>query len=237
MASNIDSQPTTPEVRKKGRPGRGQPPAIDQLPKDMRDKCIEIMLSGRKGCDSEVARLAGVSRQAVFEYRRRHFAKAVEIAGKIARAEAIEAGQGDDITAIMARQAPLTKDVAGVLPILAVRDNRLAAQQERHDRMRLVMDERAADMQTVPGGKSGLLVRQVKQIGNGDSAREVEEYKLDTGLLSEFREHEKQIAQELGQWQESAGSGPSVAIQIVCPAGQPPAVSADDGGVTIDIGK
>jgi hypothetical protein len=223
---------------RKGKPGRGQPPAIEGLPKELRDKCIDLMMQGKKGCDAEVARLAGVSRQAVFEYRRRHFAKAVELAGKIARAEAIEAGEGDDVTAIMARQAPIVKDVAGALPILAVRDNRLAAQQDRHNRMRLVMEERAADMAEVPGGKSGLLVRQIKQIGNGDSAREVEEYKLDAGLLSEFREHEKQIAQELGQWQEGT-SGPAVAIQIVCPAGvstaQPSITATDDGCVTIDI--
>lgn len=31
-------------------------------------------------------------------------------------------------------------------------------------------------------------------------AREIEEYELDTGLLAELRAHEKQAAEELGQW-------------------------------------
>jgi hypothetical protein len=32
----------------------------------------------------------------------------------------------------------------------------------------------------------------------------VEEYEVDTGLLKELREHEKQAAQELGQWSDKA---------------------------------
>jgi hypothetical protein len=203
----------------------------------LRDKCLNLMLSGKKGCDSEVARIAGVSRQAVNEYRRRHLSKALNIAQKL---QAAELHRPQDVTAQLARTAQITKDVAGVLPILAVRENRINAMQERHDRMRMVMEERAVDMATVPGGKSGLLTRQYKQVGSGETARVVEEYKLDTGLLGEFREHERAVAEELGQIQTAAGmGGPSVAIQIVCPASrEQPAVSVnDDGAVTIDIGK
>lgn len=58
-------------------------------------------------------------------------------------------------------------------------------------------------MPDVPGGKTGLLVREIKSIGAGPNSREVEEYKVDTGLLKELREHERQAAIELGQWQES----------------------------------
>jgi hypothetical protein len=230
MNSSIDSaQP------RKGRPGRGQPPAIEGLPKELRDKCINLMLSGRKGCDSEVARLAGVSRQAINEYRRRHLSKALGIAAKL---QSIELEQPKDVTAQLARTAEIAKDVAGALPILAVRENRINAMQDRHNRLNLVMEERAADMATVPGGKSGLLTRQYKQVGNGDTAKVVEEYKLDTGLLSGFLEHERAVAEELGQIQTASAAGPAVAIQIVCPASSGPSIQADDdGGVTIDIGK
>jgi hypothetical protein len=42
-----------------------------------------------------------------------------------------------------------------------------------------------------------LLVRRVRSIGAG--AREIEEYELDTGLLRELLDIEKQVAKELGQ--------------------------------------
>lgn len=101
-------------------------------------------------------------------------------------------------------------------PILAVRENRLAALQDRHDRLAMVLAERAEDMAEAPGGRSGLLVRKQKIIGSGLLSREVTEYELDTGLLSEFREHEKQAAMELGQWQENARpAGPDLTVQLM----------------------
>jgi hypothetical protein len=57
---------------------------------------------------------------------------------------------------------------------------------------------------TAPGADTGLLMRTWKQIGSGDSAVIVEEYQVDTGLLKALLDHEKQAAQELGQWSEKA---------------------------------
>jgi Helix-turn-helix of insertion element transposase len=76
-------------------------------------------------------------------------------------------------------------------------DRRLTALEQ-------VFVERAADetMQQVPGGRTGLLVRQVKGIGKGQDFREVQEYAVDTRTLREMRELEKQAAIELGQWTE-----------------------------------
>lgn len=70
--------------------------------------------------------------------------------------------------------------------------------------MKQVIDERAIDpeMMKAAGGSTGLLVRKLKQIGSGENAELVEEFEVDTGLLKEMREHEKQAAQELGQWVE-----------------------------------
>ncbi|MDE2102873.1 MAG: helix-turn-helix domain-containing protein [Patescibacteria group bacterium] len=87
---------------------------------------------------------------------------------------------------------------------IADRARRVDALNERWDQMKQVIGERGADpeMAAVPGGTTGLLVKTLKIIGVGKDAQAVEEYTVDTGLLKELREHEKQAAQELGQWTE-----------------------------------
>jgi hypothetical protein len=94
---------------------------------------------------------------------------------------------------------------------IACLERRVDQLNDRWKRMRQVIDERAEAMEAeVAGGGTGLLVRQFKVIGGGDSARQVEEYHVDTGLLKELREHEKQAAQELGQWTDRRElSGPA----------------------------
>ena len=79
--------------------------------------------------------------------------------------------------------------------------HRLQAKQERWLGLRQVVAERGADpsMANVPGGKTGLMVRQYKMLGSGDYAQVVEEYKVDTGLLSAASELEAEAADELGQ--------------------------------------
>lgn len=81
--------------------------------------------------------------------------------------------------------------------------NRVAAQNDRWERMKAVIAERAVsdEMANVPGGKTGLLVHTYKMAG-GKEPVVMDEYAVDTGLLSEMRAHEKQSAQELGQWTE-----------------------------------
>ena len=81
---------------------------------------------------------------------------------------------------------------------------RLQALDARWHALQRLIAERAADpaLQHVPGGQTGLLVRTLKSIGGGPAVREVEDFTLDAALLKELREHEKQAAQELGQWSE-----------------------------------
>lgn len=69
-------------------------------------------------------------------------------------------------------------------------------------RMQRVIEERAEDprLAHVPGGSTGLIVHNVKGVGRGDDFQLIDLYEVDTGLLRELREHEKQAAQELGQW-------------------------------------
>jgi hypothetical protein len=104
-----------------------------------------------------------------------------------------------------ARVAEILKDVSEQLRAkgLADRQNRLDALNDRHERMKEVIRQRAESLKDVPGGgNTGLLVRQVKGIGKGEDFQVVEEYAVDTGLLREMREHEKQAAIELGEWTE-----------------------------------
>lgn len=83
---------------------------------------------------------------------------------------------------------------------IARRERRVAALDDRWNRLQRVIEERAEDpgVADEPGGRTGLIVRTEKQVGKATAV----EYAVDTGLLKELREHEKQAAQELGQWAE-----------------------------------
>jgi hypothetical protein len=87
---------------------------------------------------------------------------------------------------------------------LAQRDRRVAVLVQMHDKLLQIVEERAADpnIASVPGGKTGLVVRTMKGIGKGKEFRLVEQFQADTRLVKELRGVEEQIARELGQWQE-----------------------------------
>ena len=87
---------------------------------------------------------------------------------------------------------------------LARREKRVTVLVQMHDKLLQIVEERAADpaLQAIPGGKTGLVTRQMKGIGKGKEFRLVEQYQADTRLVKELRGVEEQIARELGQWQE-----------------------------------
>lgn len=137
--------------------------------------------------DEQIAESVNVTRRALAKWKR-----APEFAARVA-----------DLVAAM-REAVRARGIAE-------RQNRVDALNERWELMRKIVAERAAaqEMAQIAGGKTGLLVRQLKQVGVGREAQVVEEFSVDTGLLRELREHEKQAAIELGQWQEKREvSGP-----------------------------
>lgn len=76
----------------------------------------------------------------------------------------------------------------------AVRIQKLESLCEKLDQ---VMKERSADesMQEVPGGKTGLIVREYKGL-------DLPVYKVDTAVIKEVRDLLKQIAIETGEWTE-----------------------------------
>jgi hypothetical protein len=76
------------------------------------------------------------------------------------------------------------------------------ALQERWNRLRKDLDrlltERGAELADVPGGSTGLLVRDYRR---KEAPQAV--YRIDPGvmvLFAELRAHERQAAEELGQW-------------------------------------
>ncbi len=101
---------------------------------------------------------------------------------------------------------------------LAERSNRIDYLNDRRQRMQALLEARGADMAgEVAGGETGLMVRSPKLVKVYESPdleddrapiayakreRIVYEYAFDRALVQEMREHEKQAAQELGQWTE-----------------------------------
>jgi hypothetical protein len=84
---------------------------------------------------------------------------------------------------------------------LARRERRLRVLNQMHDKILDVIDERAADpkMQTVPGGKTGIVTRMVKSVGHGDNFQLVDVYEIDVPALKEIRAIQEQVVDELGQ--------------------------------------
>ena len=98
---------------------------------------------------------------------------------------------------------------------IAQKERRILAMNERWLGIHQVIAERGAheDFQQVPGGRTGILARDIKQVGSGENAQIVTIYSVDTGLLKEAREIEKAAAIEMGQLVEKKeitgqGGGP-----------------------------
>lgn len=96
---------------------------------------------------------------------------------------------------------------------IAKKRERLKALNDLHEKQLAVIEERAADMAgECPGGGTGLMVRQTKQLGGGKDATTVTEYVVDAGLIREIRATQEQAAKELGQWVEKTEVGGTVGV-------------------------
>jgi len=111
---------------------------------------------------------------------------------------------------IQARKAALEDkvDITFVAGQIAERQYRLTVIQDVVDRLRMVIDERAAagralpDDLAVPGAASGLLVRRERVIGSGKAAIRITEWILDAAAISKLYEGLKQAAIETGDWED-----------------------------------
>lgn len=144
----------------------------------------------------EIAQKVGVSRQALWDWRQN-----LEFATEVEK-------QQEEIRKEIRRHG------------IAIVERRVAALDDRWRRMKRVIEARAIEHAEVPGGDTGLLVRKLKNLGSGVLAQVVAEYEVDTGLISEMRAHEKQAAEELGQWTsknevESKGEPEAVEYEVI----------------------
>ena len=146
---------------------------------DERRLAAQLLADGNL-TDAEIGEQVGVSRQAIWQWKQDPaFNEVIEGHLEVFKQEVRRRG-------------------------IASRDRRIKALNDRWNRLQRVVEERADDPthERVPGWKTGLLVHNVKSVGGGENATVVDLYEVDTGLLRELREHEKQAAQELGQWTE-----------------------------------
>ncbi len=115
------------------------------------------------------------------------------------------------------------------------RENRVAALNDRWEKLHAIIATRAKELADVPGGDTGLLVHRIKRVrlymdtldddseGDATPARrrrrrpagvaQVAEYAVDVRLLKELREHEKQAAKELGQWGQKPRPEPTTLVR------------------------
>lgn len=197
----------------------------------MLTKIIDAILEGTQS-DGQIAKWVqpSLSRTSIQNYRKsvvEPSMRQADLLKQVLPPNKIENTQVTSCQSVQELPDNLARTALLSAPVLAVREKRIAALQDRHNRLQMVMDGRAEAFAAVPGGKSGLLAEKTTKFGA--------DYVLDTGLLSEFREHEKQVAMELGQWNESAGV--NIAVQIVMPATAGAAQHAEAELEYIDIGE
>jgi len=135
-----------------------------------------IMLAEGAVPDVEIAAAVGITRQSLLKWRARE--------------------EFRDRVAEIVKQR---KDAA-LRYSIAQQDRRIAAMNDRWEKLQRVIAERAEELDgQAPGAGTGMLARQVKLSNTGVT---VEEFVVDTGLLKELRGLEEQAAKELGQWIE-----------------------------------
>ena len=140
-------------------------------------EAAELLAAGELS-QAEIAERVGVDRRTLWRWR--------QDPEFMAKVEAIRAGLSDQAYD------------RGV----ALRFLRIKALNDRWNRLRRVIEARAddPDLAGAPGGSTGLLVRKIKSVRDGNDNRLVEEFEVDTGLLAELRAIEQHAAKELGQW-------------------------------------
>lgn len=89
---------------------------------------------------------------------------------------------------------------------LADLDFTLRNLQDRHKRLRAIIEHRAKDPQLrqAPGGRTGLytVTYKMRSMGEGLGSETVAEYSIDVAMLQEMREIEVQIQTHLGTWKQ-----------------------------------
>jgi len=118
---------------------------------------------------------------------------------------------------------------------LARKENRIAALTDLFRRQQLILQERGAslEMQSVPGGKSGLMCVTWRQLGQGEEAQLIPEYAADTGLSREIRGTLDQVSVELGQKSEKH----ELEVKKTYDAGRLGELTDDELGTLIELSR
>jgi hypothetical protein len=138
-----------------------------------RARVIALVLEGKS--DAQVAAAistpkCSVSRQAITKFRARH---------------------ADELQPAIAEIEKQITDYA-----IAKQVNRIADAQLRRDLLYQVREIRSNGGE---GMETGIVVRTYKQIGAGEDAKLVEEYRVDTAMLAEWRANDRYVAEVLDQ--------------------------------------
>ena len=133
--------------------------------------------------DTQIAEWFGVDRASIGRFKAKHRA---------------------DLEAMRAEVARLVTDYA-----IAHQVNRVADAQLRRDLLDAVRQARASGG---TGMETGIVARQYKSLGGGEFAEVVEEYRVDTAFLAEWRANDKQVAEELDQLPR--GKDPSLTVNV-----------------------
>jgi transposase-like protein len=149
--------------------------------------------------DTEIAARVGVHR-ATLDRWKQHPDFAAQVAHHI-----------EDLNRAMTRLA-IAKKHKRVTELNALHEKALRVIEQRGAEYQAMAEEDAQQPTITPlrqmigdrsvpaGGETGLLVRQLKQIGAGRTAQLVEEFAFDAALVKEIRALQEQAAKELGQW-------------------------------------
>lgn len=137
-----------------------------------RDKIIPMVVDGAK--DADIARQFKAAKSSVHDFMRRH---------------------ADEIEALRAELRRRVDDV-----LLRDKERRIREADGDYWRTDVVVQARAADTRyNEPGYASGTMVHSLKQLGGGENATIVDEYKVDTALLAERRALRREVAEQLGE--------------------------------------
>ena len=82
---------------------------------------------------------------------------------------------------------------------ISIVENRIKASHRRWQKMHRLIEARAESHKDIPGGDTGMLVKDVKSLGEGAT---VDVYSFDAALMREIREIEKHAAEQLGQLED-----------------------------------
>ena len=154
-----------------------------------KDEVIALLLTGYKPV--QITEKYQVSKNALMKFQQRH---------------------ADRLAALHAEVERQTTDYA-----IALKVNRIAALDDRWQRMRHLIEARATDTRysDEPGYETGLMVHQLKAVGRGDDFQLVDLYVTDNGLLAEMRATERAAAEELAQIQGLPKDGINIEKAII----------------------